>query len=135
MTEIPVSEWLAKRDAWTIYDAEKILMDLHENTPCGVIFWDYSDEVTDPFFVITYPGGKDVDLYPSTAADIYRQIEARGLGGNFSPGFSEWFVAGYILASRLSMLISGKPSTKMGRGSMFQEAIENIKEIEDAQGV
>ena len=70
-------------------------------------------------------------IYPHSVATIERMIENRGLGGDFDPGSVEWFIAGYSLSNHLAMMIAGRISTKMGRGSTFRENISIIREAED----
>lgn len=128
--EIPVSQWLSEHDAWTIYDAEKILTDLHERTVCGVVL-DYEPRMS----IITYPGGKNIDIYHATESEIRHSINARGLGGDFDPGDCDEFIVGWAIAINLRNLITDKHSTKSGRGFAFREAIEHIKEAENAKGL
>lgn len=135
MVEIPVSSFLAKLDAWTIYDAEKILTDLNRETVCGVIDLGMEEDEDGSFraFEINYAHRNTHPpqiIYPHSAATIERMIENRGLGGDFDPKDAEWFIAGYSLSNHLAMLMAGRISTKMGRGSSFRENISIIKETE-----
>jgi len=126
-----VSEFLAEEDAWTIYDADEIFSALADETDVRV------DTGAKPkgTYMLQWGDKSSIEVEASTAGDIIRAMEARGLGGTFNPGDTKFFIAGYTLAFRLAYLIAGKISDKSGRGFSFRDNIRLIKEAEDAGSV
>lgn len=132
MAEMSISYWLSRRDAWSIYDAEGTLSDLDEKTELTVHSGIKVGRTPDVWIVRNGPK-LNIEIYAMRADRILSLMADRGLGGTFDPDGKEWFVIGHQLANNLAMLVAGKVSTKIGRGSSFQENIAIIAEVENAK--
>lgn len=81
-----------------------------------------AEPVARRFLVYT---GRKAPWTPTSAAEIRRQIAARGLGGSYegnAPG-----VAGFVMAEACAHEFARFHSLKMGRGSAFRECIEALR--------
>lgn len=102
-----ISEWLAEHGAWTIYDAKEAKTNFHEETG-------------------QFPKWPDYD-YRTTYGHV-KNSKAGGELDSTSDMRGKRFCYGYEMAYYLAKEYANHTSDKMGRGFMFWDCIEALKE-------
>jgi hypothetical protein len=99
-----VHEWLSELNSHDIYNHAGISADLQEKT------------------------GHAPPWEPVTVARQQAAIDARGVGGHCDGAPDELTVTGWVVAATLAEKLCGFHSAKMGRGRIFRESVDALKE-------